>query len=254
MNSEKAYHIGCKEGDIGEYVILTGDPKRCKEISANFENPSFISDTREFVTYTGFLSGEKISVVSTGIGGPSTAIAVEECFALGARYFIRVGTCGGISKEVDPGNLVIATAAVRQDGTTKEYAPIEFPCVSDFELTYALKQSAEELGFNYNLGIVQSKDSFYGQHNPGRMATSGDLLYKWEAWKKLGVLASEMECSTVFCVSSFLGAKAACILHCILNQEQEKYEPANKQALDTGNAVKTAILTFEKVIESKKTN
>lgn len=250
MNSEKAFHIGCKEGELGKYVILTGDPKRCKEIAAFLDNAAFIADAREYVTYTGFLNGEKVSVVSTGIGGPSTAIAVEECFALGARYFLRVGTCGGISTDVNPGDLVIATAAVRQDGTTREYAPVEFPAVSDFTVTNALRQAAEEMKHPFHLGVVQSKDSFYGQHNPDRMPTSTDLKSKWEAWKRLHVLASEMECSTVFCVSSFLGAKAGCILHCILNQEQNKGKPENKQALDTGNAIKAAVLAYQKIINA----
>ncbi len=241
MESKKAFHLGCEEGDLGKTVILTGDPKRCSQIAQYFENPKLIADVREYVSYTGYLNNKKVSVVSTGIGGPSTAIAVEECYALGVRNFIRVGTCGGISKDVKPGDLVIATGAVRQDGTTKEYAPIEFPAVADFDLTYYLKKAAETNNFSYHLGIVQSKDSFYGQHSPITKPVSYELINKWEAYKKLNVLCSEMECSTVYCVSSYLKARAACVLLCILNQELDIEEPTSKEALNTEKAIITAI-------------
>ena len=132
------YHIGLKEGDIGEYVILPGDPKRCEKIAAYFESPQLIADRREYTTYTGFLNGVKVSVTSTGIGGPSAAIALEELVRCGAKYFIRVGTCGGMDLDVKSGDLVIATGAIRMEGTTKEYAPIEFPAVADYDITTSL--------------------------------------------------------------------------------------------------------------------
>ena len=187
------YHIGLKQGDIGEYVILPGDPKRCEKIAAYFDNAELIADRREFTTYTGYLNGVKVSVTSTGIGGPSAAIALEELVKVGGKYFIRVGTCGGMDLGVKSGDLVIATGAVRMEGTSKEYAPIEFPAVADYDIVTSLIQGAKKLNLPYHVGIVECKDSFYGQHNPDLMPVSYELNHKWNAWLKLGCLASEME-------------------------------------------------------------
>ncbi|MDR0923895.1 MAG: nucleoside phosphorylase, partial [Hungatella sp.] len=141
----KQYHIQVGKGDVGKYVILPGDPKRCALIAKYFENPRLIADSREYVTYTGTLDGKSVSVTSTGIGGPSAAIALEELVMSGADTFIRVGTCGGMDVEVKSGDLVIANGAIRMEGTSREYAPIEFPAVPDFEVTGALAAAAKAL-------------------------------------------------------------------------------------------------------------
>ena len=180
------YHLQINPGDVGRYVILPGDPKRCKTIAQYFDDARFIADNREFVTYTGYLEGEKVSVTSTGIGGPSASIAMEELVRCGADTFLRVGTCGGIDLDVKGGDTVVATGAVRMEGTTREYAPIEYPAVADFEVTNALVQACKDGGRPYHVGIVQSKDAFYGQHEPENMPVSYELQNKWEAWKKLG--------------------------------------------------------------------
>ena len=144
------------------------------------------------MTYTGYLNGEKVSVTSTGIGGPSASIALEELVKAGAKYFIRVGTCGGMDIDVKGGDVVIATGAVRMEGTSKEYAPIEFPAVANLDIVNALVQSAKDLGYNYHSGVVECKDSFYGQHEPEKKPVGYELLNKWNAWIQLGSLASEM--------------------------------------------------------------
>lgn len=156
----RQYHIGLKEGDVGEFVILPGDPKRCEKIAQFFENSVKVADRREFVTYTGYLGGVKVSVTSTGIGGPSAAIAMEELVKVGAKTFIRVGTCGGMDINVKGGDVVVATGAIRAEGTSKEYAPIEFPAVANLDVINALVESAKKLGYNYHTGVVQCKDSF----------------------------------------------------------------------------------------------
>lgn len=140
------YHLHIKEGDVGRYVILPGDPKRVPLIAKYLDDASLVADSREYVTYTGYLDGEKVSVTSTGIGGPSASIAMEELFKCGSDTFIRMGTCGGIALDVMGGDVVIATAAVRMEGTSREYAPIEFPAVADFEVVTALKEAADQLG------------------------------------------------------------------------------------------------------------
>lgn len=248
----RQYHIGLKSEDIGKYVILPGDPKRCEKIAAYFENPKKVGDRREFVTYTGFLNGEKVSVTSTGIGGPSAAIAMTELAKLGAHTFVRVGTCGGIDTDVKSGDIVIAQAAIRAEGTSKEYAPIEFPAVADFGVTAALKKGAEALGAKDHVGVVQCKDSFYGQHEPDIMPISYELNNKWEAWKRLGSLASEMESAALFVVASFLKVRVGSCFLVVANQEREKQNLPNPVVHDTDIAIRVGIEGLKNLIEADK--
>ena len=243
------YHIGLKPGDIGKYVILPGDPKRCKKIAEYLDNAELIADRREYTTYTGYLNGEKVSVTSTGIGGPSAAIALEELVKVGADTFIRVGTCGGIATEVKGGDIVIATGAIRMEGTSKEYAPIEFPAVANIEIINALSEAAKKLNYESHTGIVQCKDSFYGQHNPDIMPVNYELTNKWEAWKRLGCLASEMESAALFVVSSYLKVKTGSVFLTVANQEREKLGLENPVVHDTEKAIKTAIEALKILIK-----
>lgn len=248
----RQYHIGLKEEDIGKYVILPGDPKRCEKIAAYFENPKKVGDRREFVTYTGFLNGEKVSVTSTGIGGPSAAIAMTELAKLGAHTFVRVGTCGGLDIDVKSGDIVIAQAAIRAEGTSKEYAPIEFPAVADFGVIAALKKGAEALGAKDHVGVVQCKDSFYGQHEADTMPVSYELTNKWEAWKRLGTLASEMESAALFVVASFLKVRVGSCFLVVANQEREKAGLTNPVVHDTDLAIRVGIEGLKNLIEADK--
>ncbi len=244
----KLYHIQVSPGDVGRYVILPGDPKRCEKIAKYFDNPVLMADSREYVTYTGYLDGVKVSVTSTGIGGPSAAIAMEELVQAGADTFVRVGTCGGIGLKVEGGDAVIATGAIRAEGTSREYAPIEFPAVADFGLVNHLVAAAKDLGMKYHTGVVQCKDSFYGQHSPERMPVSYDLENKWEAWKRLGTLASEMESAALFTVASTLGVRAASVFLAVANQERAKAGLPNPSVHDTDGAIRIAIEALRKVI------
>ena len=246
------YHIHCKPGDIGRYVFLPGDPGRCASIAALFENPTHIGMNREYNIYTGYLMGEKVSVCSTGIGGPSAAIAMEELAALGADTFIRIGTCGGIDLEVLPGDVVVATGAIRYEHTSLEYAPLEFPAVPDFEVAAALKAAAESLGFRVHMGVVQCKDSFYGQHSPEKSPVSYDLLQKWESWKRLGVKASEMESAALFVVASALGVRCGSCFHAVWNQEREKAGLYMPMTEDTSCAIKVGIEAMKRLILADK--
>ena len=237
----KQYHIALKQGDVGEYVILPGDPKRCEKIAKYFDNPVLVGDNREYTTYTGYLDGTKVSVTSTGIGGASASIAMEELVKIGAKYFIRVGTCGGMQTDVVGGDLVIATGAIRVEGTSKEYAPIEFPAVANIDIVNALKQASDKLGYTSHTGIVQCKDAFYGQHEPETKPVGYELINKWEAWKKLGCLASEMESAALFVVASYLKVKVGSVFLAVANQEREKLGMDNPVVHDTEKAIKTAI-------------
>ncbi len=248
----KQFHINCEAKQIGRYCLLPGDPGRCKKIADFFDNPVFVASNREFTTYSGYLLGAKVSVTSTGIGGPSAAIAVEELVKLGADTFIRIGTCGGINQKVKSGDIVIATAAVRQEGTSKEYAPLEFPAAANFEITAAAAEAADFLGYTKHVGIVQSKDSFYGQHSPERMPVASELLYKWEAWKRLGVLASEMESAALFIVCAALGVRGGALFHCIWNQERKKDGLNESDNFDENKAVVTGIEALKILISRDK--
>lgn len=246
------YHVGFKEGDVGKYVILPGDPKRCEKIAAYFDDPELVADSREFVTYTGTLEGEKVSVTSTGIGGASASIALEELCNCGADTFIRVGTCGGMQTEVCGGDLVIATGAIRMEGTSREYAPIEYPAVPDLEVTNALVQAAAEQNFTYHTGVVQCKDSFYGQHQPEKHPVSYELLNKWEAWLRMGCMASEMESAALFIAGAYRRVKVGSVFLVIANQEREKQGLPNRQVHDTDSAIKTAVEAIRRMIRMEK--
>lgn len=246
------YHIGLKQGDVGKYVILPGDPKRCVKIAELFDDAHLVADHREFTTYTGCLDGEKVSVTSTGIGGPSAAIAMEELVRCGAEVFIRVGTCGGIQTDVKSGDLVIATGAVRMEGTSWEYAPIEFPAVADYHIVQKLETAAKANGYPYHIGVVQCKDSFYGQHEPEKMPVGYKLVQKWEAWKRLGCLASEMESAALFVVASYLHVKIGSIFLVVANQEREKLHLDNPVAHDTQASIKSAVDAIRLMIKEDK--
>jgi len=246
------YHIHCKEGDVGRYCFLPGDPGRCESISRFFEDPVHVSQNREYNIYTGTLLGEKVSVCSTGIGGPSAAIAMEELATIGADTFIRVGTCGGIDMELLPGDVVVATGAIRFEHTSLEYAPIEFPAVPDFDVTAALRAASMDLGYRTHTGVVQCKDSFYGQHSPEKSPVSYELEQKWQAWKRLGVKASEMESAALFVVAAALGVRCGSCFHVVWNQEREKAGLFQPMTEDVGGAIQVGIEAMKRIIAADK--
>lgn len=249
---EKQFHIHCREGDVGRYCILPGDPGRCEAIAAYFDDPKLISQNREYTVYTGTLLGEKVTVCSTGIGGPSASIAMEELHNIGADTFIRVGTCGGIDLDVQSGDLVIASGAIRFEHTSREYAPIEYPAVANYEVLTALVEAAKAMDRPYHVGVVQCKDAFYGQHSPARMPVSYELLEKWEAWKRLHVKASEMESAALFVVADALGCRCGSVFHVIWNQERESAGLDQKMNEDTAQAIRAGIEALKLLIRQDR--
>lgn len=238
---EKLHHIGLCKQDGAKYAIVPGDPGRCEHIAKFLDNPKFVAQNREYVTWEGYLEGQKVLVTSTGIGGPSASIAIEELNQVGVDTFIRIGTAGGMQTFLMPGDVVVITGAIRAEGTTKEYMPIEYPAVPDFDVTCALKQAAQGLGLTTHMGVGQSKDSYYGQHSPNRMPVSYELLPKWEAYKQAGCMASEMESAALFIVGSVLGCRTGAIMHIAGNQERQAAGLSNDKTFDTTNAVKAAV-------------
>ena len=248
QETEKLYHLNCVKGDVGRYVLLPGDPGRCEAIAKLFDNPVHIGMNREYNIWTGTLLGEKVSVCSTGIGGPSAAIAMEELVQIGADTFIRVGTCGGIHLDVKPGDVVVATGSIRYEHTSMEYAPIEYHAVANFDVTTALKTASEELGYCTHTGVVQCKDAFYGQHSPEKSPVYYELLQKWESWKRLGVKASEMESSALFVIADALNVRCGSCFHVVWNQEREKAGMFMPMTEDTSGAIKVGVEAIKKLI------
>lgn len=245
---EPSYHIGLQAGHGARYAILPGDPGRVEKIAQYLDSPQFVMQSREYTSWIGTLEGEKVLVMSTGMGGPSTAIGVEELYRTGVDTFIRIGTCGGMQPEIIGGDVVIGTGAIRMEGTTREYAPIEYPAVANIQVTNALCDAAESLGFRHHVGVVQSKDSFYGQHDPDRMPVGYELNDKWRAWISAGCLASEMEGAALFIVSSVLRARAGIVLSVVWNQERQRLGMSNPEVHDTTDAIRTAVEAIRRLI------
>ncbi len=251
--SEMMYHIGLTASMIegAKYAILPGDPGRVVDIAKKLKNYKKLNVNREYTSYLGEIGKEKVLVISTGMGGPSTAICVEELNMIGIENLIRVGTSGGMQLDVEAGDIVVAQGAIRQEGTSKEYLPIEFPAIADLDITNALVKSAKDLKLKCHTGVVQCKDSFYGQHSPERMPVSYELENKWNAWIKGGALCSEMETSALFTVSSCLRLKAGAVLLVIWNQERANKNLDNKQVFDTDKEIDVAIHAIEILCQKK---
>lgn len=249
QSSEKMFHLSCTPEDIGRYVLLPGAPERADVIASYLDDARLIGRNREFTIWTGKLSGEKVTVTSTGIGGPSAAIAMEELVMCGADTFIRVGTCGGMQPDILPGQLIIPTGAVRMEGTSHEYMPSAYPAVPDFGLTSEIVNAAESLSYPFRAGVVHCKDSFYGQHDPAHKPVANRLINDWNAWKAAGVLASEMESAALFVVAATLHVRCATVLNMIWNQEnKEGYGTDSAPKLDMDAAIKTAVEALRRII------
>ena len=246
----RQYHIQVAKGEVGRYVILPGDPKRCAKIAKYFDNPVLIADNREYVTYTGTLDGVKVSVTSTGIGGPSASIALEELVKCGADTFLRVGTCGGMQLDVMSGDIVIAQGAIRMEGTSKEYAPIEYPAVANLDVLNAMIDGARAVDAPCHVGVVECKDALYGQHNPEIMPVSYELLNKWEAWIRMGCLASEMESAALFTVGSFLRVRVGSLFLVVANQERAAKGMENPVVHDMELPIRAVIEAIRSLIRS----
>jgi len=248
----RQYHIALAPGDVGEYAILPGDPGRVQEIAHSLENPTLVAENREYKTYAGTLAGQRVCVTSTGIGGPSAAIALEELYKCGVRTFIRIGTCGGMQEDIMPGDVIIASAAIRAEGTSDEYLPHGYPACADFAVTDALRRAAEAAGLRHHIGVVHSKDSFYGQTEPHSMPMSEFLTERWETFIRSGCLASEMEAAALFSVGQVRRARVGVVLTAIWNPERHKAGLEQTEYRKNDRAIACAIRAIELLIAEGK--
>ena len=251
-DDNREYHIELAPGDVGRYVFLPGDPGRCEMIAQYFDEPAFVTRHREYETWTGNLDGEKVSVVSTGIGCPSAVIALEELVKIGADTFMRVGTSGSMQPHIKPGDLGVISAAIRDEGTTSHYLPIEFPAVADFEITNALWDAANKSGKNVHIGVSQSKDSFYGQHSPERMPVAKRLQERWDAWMGGGAICSEMEAAGLYIVSQVLRVRTTGIMMIMGHPDQSPMSAEEWEASKVEGVLPVAIEGMREIIRRDK--
>jgi len=223
----RQYHLEVKPGDVSRYVLLPGDPGRVELIAKFWEKNWKVAQHREYVTYSGYYKNVFITATSTGIGGPATAIAVEELARVGADTFIRVGTTGALTKSIEVGDLIISTGAVRLDGTSRHYVIPEYPAVASIDVTLALIEAAESLGVKYHVGLTASSDSFYvGQERPGFKGYLPPFQKGLiEFLRSVNVLNFEMEASVIFTLANIYGLRAGAVCAAIANRETEVFIP-----------------------------
>ncbi len=253
----KQYHIEVKEGDVAETVLLPGDPQRVARISSGWDSSGEVASHRQYVTHTGFYKGVPISACSTGIGGPGTAIAIEELANVGARNFIRVGSCATLKEHIEIGDLIISTGSVRLEGTSKQYVRPEYPAIASHEVILALVEAADTLGFNYHLGISASTDSFYlGQSRPGfsdyTQSFSESLI---KDLVKANVANFEMETATLFTLANIYGFRSGAVCAVYANRVRDEFAVKGEESvIACGNeAVKIlAEMDKEKAVAGKE--
>ncbi|ETA81432.1 nucleoside phosphorylase [Youngiibacter fragilis] len=212
QDNQKMMHIALSKDQVGKYAFLPGSPERVPRIAAFLRDSEKVAQNREHTSYRGYIGDTPVMVVSTGMGGPSTAICLEELVKLGVTTFIRIGTCASTSALVERGDIVIPTGAVRMEGTSSHYLPLEYPSVPDYSLVKKIEEAAIAQGFRYNTGVTITKDSFYTQTEPETRPIGYELINKWTAYEKGGATSTSMEEALLFIAATSLGVRAASAL------------------------------------------
>ncbi|NLX61092.1 MAG: nucleoside phosphorylase [Tissierellia bacterium] len=242
----KQPHILLEPGDVSKYVILAGDPARILRLAEFLDSYEELAYNREYRSIRGTYKGVEVTAISTGIGAPSAAIAVEELIACGGKYFIRIGSGGAVQPYIRLGDLVISTGAVREDGTSKMYVGENYPAVADIELTSTIIETCKELGFPYYSGLTRSHDSFYIDHEEELMAY----------WNKKNVLSSDMETGVIFTLAQLRGVKAASILNTVVEYAVDVKdgigEYVNEKAMAMEGERREIILALESILRIEK--
>ncbi len=235
------YHIRCGPGDVGEFVLLPGDPGRSELIARHLTDARLVAQHREFTTYTGTVDGTRVSACSTGIGSASTAIAIEELAAVGARTLIRIGTTGSIQPEVRFGDLVIAEGAVRDEGTTPAYVPLAYPARAERHVLIALLIHAERSGHRWHAGIVRSHDALYADLRAPEAPRQRAITEELALWKQAGVLCNDMESSTLFTLGALRKLRTGTILITVNEPGETGIDPEKVAALDLSPMIQVAL-------------
>ena len=247
MADERKYHVGLTRSEVGQYVLVPGDPFRTALIARHLEGAEERAWSREFRTFTGRVGDTPVSTCSSGIGGPSMAIAVEELGELGVHTFLRVGTCGGGQPGIRLGDLVIATGAVRSEGTPDAYVPREYPAIASHDVVGACADAARAAGVAHHLGVIRSVDALYADLLPDRMPRPRELRAELELWARAGVVANDMESSTLLVVSALRGWRAGVILLCVDELGAGEIHHLDAEAMD--RLIGVAVDAIRRLIE-----
>ena len=250
VTEERKYHVGLAAGEIGRYVLVPGDPFRTAAIARHLEDAGEKAWSREFRTFTGRVSGVPVSTCSSGIGGPSMAIAVEELGELGAHTFLRVGTCGAAQPGIRLGDLVIATGAVRSEGTPDAYVPREYPAIASHEVVRACVEAAAAAGVAHHLGLIRSVDALYADLLPDRLPRSAELRAELEMWARAGVVANDMESATMMVVSALRGWRSGVVLLCVDELGAGEIHHVDAAAMDT--LLRVAVDAVRRLVEGDR--
>lgn len=248
----RQYHLQLEPGDIGSYVLLPGDPGRCELIASHLDGARRVAANREYTSYAASLDGVAVSVTSTGIGGPSTAIAVEELVKLGARTLVRVGTCGALAADLGYGDVVVAQAAARGEGTSSHYAPPGFPAVADLDVVVALRDAALAAGHACRVGVVLSNDAFYAEMEPESFPLEAEIRERWRAWARAGCVAAEMECAALLTVAAVRRVRAGAVLAVVDDASAGIGGMPDARRLPLDAAVGTAIAGLRRLIAADR--
>lgn len=249
-NLHKTMHLMIDETAVGKYVFLPGSLERAKLISEYFDEPQKQAQNREFVTYSGYLNGTKVSVVSTGISGPSAAIAIEELASLNVHTMIRIGSCASTSPKVRKGDVVIPNASVRMEGTGSHYLPIEYPAVPDYQILKMLEQAAIVLGVRFNVGVNICKDSYFTEVSPHTKPVYYELKEKWDAYEKGGATNTCMECAPLFLIGSTLKIRTGAVLISATNYRNYSNDDKDYPRDLEHSAIKVGIEAIKKIIHA----
>jgi len=250
MKQEKKYHVGLARGEVGEYVLVPGDPGRTPMIAKYLDDAREVSFTREYRTFTGNLGGVPVSTISSGMGGPSVAIAIEELRELGVHTFLRVGTCGAAQPEIKLGDLVIAAGSVRSEGTPNGYIPLEYPAVASLDVVNSLVEAATAAGAPHHIGIIRSVDALYSDLVPDQMPRSSQLKEELQMWSRAGVLGNDMESSTFFVVARLRRLRAGTVNLCVDELGAGEIHHVDQSFMD--RMLKVAVDTIRRLIEKDK--
>lgn len=251
-SQDKMIHVGITPEQAGKYVFLPGSVERAALIAKYFDEPQLVCHQREFLTYLGKLEGVPVSVTSTGIGGPSTSITVEEYVHAKAHTFMRIGSCASTSPKCGIGDVIIPNGAVRMEGTGDHYLPLEFPAVPDFEMVKALEEAAIRLNFKYNIGVSITKDSFYTEVTPHTKPVYYELKNKWEAYEKGGATNTCMECAPLFLMGASLKVRTAAVLICATNYNVYSNDDKDYPRDWEDRAIKVGIEAMKDIIRQDK--
>lgn len=248
----RQYHLQLADGDAGRYVLLPGDPGRCERIAAHLDDSTHVASNREYTTWRGSLDGELVGVCSTGIGGPSAAIAVEELCRVGATTLIRVGSCGAMQPGMRRGDVVVVTGAARDEGTSSQYVPVMHPAIANLDVVVALRDAARDSNHRHHLGVVWTKDAFYAEMEPQSVPVATQVTATLDALRRAGCLAAEMECAAILTVAALRGLRAGAVVAVVNEAAGGPEAMPDHDALPVDATIEIAIAGLRRLIATDR--